>query len=183
MRVGRSEKDIRADAVIISMSPPSYPSAWLHPGRARAVSPGKIIVPRMVIGGAILDQPAGGISAAKRGASSLQSRAARSGVVGPPASLAARRIRWRRAAGPCSESHTSPQAWSTDSRFLGPSTHRPGFGSRSRAFHIPSTAAPLRLWHTKALNQEWAFPQLLAGAVVMISHCANPRCTLYLFTT
>ena len=57
-----------------------------------------------MIGGVILDQPAGGgIGAAKRGASSLRSRAARSGVVGPPASLAARRIRWRRAAGPCSE--------------------------------------------------------------------------------
>jgi hypothetical protein len=29
-------------------------------------------------------------------------------------------IRWRRAAGPCSESHTGPQAWSTDSRFWDP---------------------------------------------------------------
>jgi hypothetical protein len=42
MRVYRSDagwqergKDIRADAVIVSMSTPSYPSAWLHPCRAR----------------------------------------------------------------------------------------------------------------------------------------------------
>src|ERR1017187_6909661 len=28
-------KEIRADAVIVSMSTPSYPSAWLHPCRAR----------------------------------------------------------------------------------------------------------------------------------------------------
>jgi len=75
------------------------------PAEPAAVSPGKFIVPRIVIGGVILDQPAGGgIGAAKRGGSSLRSRAAKSGVVGPPASLAARRIRWRRAAGPCSES-------------------------------------------------------------------------------
>ena len=60
------EKDIRADAVIVSMSPPSYPSAWLHRCRAAAVSAGKIIVPRIVIGGVILDQPAdGGIGAAR----------------------------------------------------------------------------------------------------------------------
>jgi hypothetical protein len=129
------------------------------PAEPAAVSPGKIIVPRIVIGGVILDQPAGcGIGAAKRGASSLRSRgAARSEVVGPPASLAARRIRWRRAAGPCSESHTGPQAWSTDSRFLGPSTHRPGFGARSRAFHIPSTALLLRLWHTKRETRSGRF--------------------------
>jgi hypothetical protein len=45
MRVYRSdarwqerEKDIRADAVIVSMSPPSYPSVWLHPCRARCSS-------------------------------------------------------------------------------------------------------------------------------------------------
>src|SRR6266852_7493417 len=31
-------KDIRADAVIVSMSPPSYPSVWLHPCRARCCS-------------------------------------------------------------------------------------------------------------------------------------------------
>ena len=43
------------------------------------VSPSKIIVPRIVIGEVTLDQPAGGgIGAAKRGASSLRSRAARS---------------------------------------------------------------------------------------------------------
>jgi len=54
------------------------------------VSPGKIIVPSIVIGGVILDQPAGGeIGAARRGTSRLLSRAARSGVVGPPTSLAA----------------------------------------------------------------------------------------------
>src|SRR2546425_7176179 len=42
MRVYRSDagwqergKDIRADAVIVFMSPPSYPSVWLHPCRAR----------------------------------------------------------------------------------------------------------------------------------------------------
>src|ERR1700687_6225775 len=63
------------------------------PAEPAAVSPYKIIVPRIVIGGVILDQPAGGgIGAAKRGASRLRSRAARSGVVGPPAPLAARRI-------------------------------------------------------------------------------------------
>jgi len=60
------------------------------PAEPAAISPGKIIVPRIVIGGVILDQPAGGgIGPAKRGASSLRSRAARSRVVGPPASLAA----------------------------------------------------------------------------------------------
>lgn len=48
-----------------------------------------------MIGGVIFEQPAGGgFGAAKRGASSLRSRAARSGVVGPPASLAAQRIRY-----------------------------------------------------------------------------------------
>ena len=31
-------KDIRADAVIVSMSPPNYPSVWLHPCRARCCS-------------------------------------------------------------------------------------------------------------------------------------------------
>ncbi len=47
------------------------------PAEPAAVSPGKIIVPRIVIGGVILDQPAGcGIGAAKRGASSLRSRGA-----------------------------------------------------------------------------------------------------------
>jgi hypothetical protein len=45
MRVDRSdagwqerEKDIRADAVIVSMSPPSYPSVWSHPCTARRSS-------------------------------------------------------------------------------------------------------------------------------------------------
>jgi hypothetical protein len=146
-----AREDIRADAVIVSMSPDqAIPRHGCIPAEPAAVSPGKIIVPRIVIGEAILDQPAGGgFGAAKRGASSLRSRAARSGVVGQPASLAARRIRWRRAAGPCKESHTGPQAWSTDSRFLGPSTHRPGFDARSRAVHIPSAALLLRLWHSK----------------------------------
>src|SRR5437667_8709365 len=35
MRWQERGKDIRADAVIVSMSPPSYPSVWLHPRRAR----------------------------------------------------------------------------------------------------------------------------------------------------
>ena len=59
------EKDIRADAVIVSMSPTKLSLGMVEPA---AVSPGKIIVPRIVIGGVILDQPAdGGIGAAKRG--------------------------------------------------------------------------------------------------------------------
>jgi hypothetical protein len=67
MRVYRSDagwqergKDIRADAVIVSMSPPSYPSAWLHPCRARCRFTWQIIVPRIVIGGVIFEQLAGG---------------------------------------------------------------------------------------------------------------------------
>jgi len=51
------EKDIRADAVIVSMSPTKLSLGMVEPA---AVSPGKIIVPRIVIGGVILDQPAGG---------------------------------------------------------------------------------------------------------------------------
>jgi len=51
------EKDIRADAVIVSMSPTKLSLGMVDPA---AVSPGKIIVPRIVIGGVILDQPAGG---------------------------------------------------------------------------------------------------------------------------
>src|SRR5712691_8867689 len=47
-------KDIRADAVIVSMSPPSYPSVGCFPAEPAAVSPGKIIVPRIVVGGVIL---------------------------------------------------------------------------------------------------------------------------------
>jgi len=129
------------------------------PAEPAAVSPGKIIVPRIVIGGVILDQPAGcGIGAAKRGASSLRSRgAARSEGCRPASISCGATIRWRRAAGPCSESHTGPQAWSTDSRFLGPSTHRPGFGARSRVFHIPSTALLLRLWHTERETRSGRF--------------------------
>ena len=68
MRVYRSdagwqerEKDIRADAVIVSMSPTKLclgmVASLVEPA---AVSPYKIIVPRIVIGGVILDQPAGG---------------------------------------------------------------------------------------------------------------------------
>ena len=49
------EKDIRADAVIVSMSPTKLSLGMVEPA---AVSPGKIIVPRIVIGGVILDQPA-----------------------------------------------------------------------------------------------------------------------------
>jgi hypothetical protein len=55
------EKDIRADAVIVSMSPDqTIPRLGCIPAEPVAVSPGKIIVPRIVIGGVILDQPAGG---------------------------------------------------------------------------------------------------------------------------
>ena len=98
MRLHRSDagwqergKDIRADAVIVSMSPTKLSLGMVASlAEPAAVSPYKIIVPRIVIGGVILDQPAGGgIGAAMRGASSLRSRAARSGVVGPPASFAA----------------------------------------------------------------------------------------------
>src|ERR1017187_3096212 len=54
------EKDIRADAVIVSMSPTKLSRHGCIPAEPAAVSPGKIIVPRIVIGGVILDQPAGG---------------------------------------------------------------------------------------------------------------------------
>ncbi len=68
MRVYRSdaawrerEKDICADAVIVSMSPTKLSlgivASLVEPA---AISPYKIIVPRIVIGGVILDQPAGG---------------------------------------------------------------------------------------------------------------------------
>jgi hypothetical protein len=40
--------------VIVSISPPSYPSVGCIPAEPAAVSPGKIIVPRIVIGGVIL---------------------------------------------------------------------------------------------------------------------------------
>jgi hypothetical protein len=55
------EKDIRADAVIVSMS-----ATKLSLGAVASLQsplpfqPSKIIVPRIVIGGVILDQPAGG---------------------------------------------------------------------------------------------------------------------------
>ena len=55
------EKDIRADAVIFSTSPhQAIPRHGCIPAEPAAVSPGKIIVPRIVIGGVILDQRAGG---------------------------------------------------------------------------------------------------------------------------
>lgn len=50
------EKDIRAVAVIVSMSPTkAIPRLCCIPAEPAAVSPGKIIVPRIVIGGVILD--------------------------------------------------------------------------------------------------------------------------------
>ena len=81
----KREKDIRADEVIVSMRPnQAIPRHGCVSAEPAAVSPCKIIVPRIVIGGVILDQPAGGgIGTAKRRASSLRSGAARSGVVGP----------------------------------------------------------------------------------------------------
>ena len=62
MRAGRSARwDIHADAAIVSMSPDqAIPRHGCIPVDPTAVSPGKIIVPRIVIGGVILDQPAGG---------------------------------------------------------------------------------------------------------------------------
>ncbi len=68
MRVYRSdaawrerEKDICADAVIVSMSPTKLSLGMVASlAEPAAVSPYKIIVPRIVIGGVILDQPAGG---------------------------------------------------------------------------------------------------------------------------
>jgi hypothetical protein len=51
------EKDIRADAVIVSMSPDqAIPRHGCIPAEPAAVSPGKIIVPRIVIGGVIFEQ-------------------------------------------------------------------------------------------------------------------------------
>jgi hypothetical protein len=52
------EKDIRA--VIVSMSPPSYLRYGCIAAEPAAVSPDKIIVPRIVIGGVTFEQPAGG---------------------------------------------------------------------------------------------------------------------------
>ena len=68
MRVYRSDagwqergKEIRADAVIVSMSPTKLSLGMVASlAQPAAVSPYKIIVPRIVIGGVTLDQPAGG---------------------------------------------------------------------------------------------------------------------------
>ena len=67
MRVYRSDagwqergKDIRADAVIVSMSPPSYPSVWLHPCRARCCSTWLNHCTPHRDRAAIFEQPAGG---------------------------------------------------------------------------------------------------------------------------
>src|SRR5437899_1838740 len=55
------EKDIRADAVIVSMSPTKLSLGMVASLQSpRCLSPCKIIVPRIVIGGVILDQRAGG---------------------------------------------------------------------------------------------------------------------------
>src|SRR6266851_2199869 len=75
MRVYRSDagwqergKDIRADAVIVSMSPPSYPSVWLHPCRARCCSTWLNHCTPHRDREAIFEQPAGGgIGAIGRG--------------------------------------------------------------------------------------------------------------------
>ena len=59
------EKDIRADAVIVSMSPTELSLGMVASRQSpAAVSLGKIIVPRVVIGGVILEQPAGEIGRA-----------------------------------------------------------------------------------------------------------------------
>jgi hypothetical protein len=42
--LGQRKEVILAPPFIVSMSPPSYPSAWLRPRSAASVSPGKIIV-------------------------------------------------------------------------------------------------------------------------------------------
>ena len=56
-----SEKDIRADAVIVSMSPTKLSLGMVASLQSpRCLSPCKIIVPSIVIGGVILDQRAGG---------------------------------------------------------------------------------------------------------------------------
>jgi hypothetical protein len=47
-------EDIRADAAIVSTSPPSSPPYDCMPAESAAVSPGKIIVPPIVVGGVIL---------------------------------------------------------------------------------------------------------------------------------
>ena len=63
-----------------------------------------------------------------------------------------------------------PASW--DPRLIGPAL-RP-----ITRISYPQYSSPIATVAHRARNQEWAFPQLLAGAVVMISHCANPRCTL-----
>jgi len=42
--LGQRKEVILAPLFIVSMSPPSYPSAWLRPRSAASVSPGKNIV-------------------------------------------------------------------------------------------------------------------------------------------
>ena len=55
------EKDIRADAVTVSMSPTKLSLGAVGSLQSPLpFQPSKIIVPRIVIGGVILDQPAGG---------------------------------------------------------------------------------------------------------------------------
>jgi hypothetical protein len=55
------ENDIRADAVIVSMSPTKLSlGAVASLQSPLPFQPSKIIVPRIVIGGVILNQPAGG---------------------------------------------------------------------------------------------------------------------------
>jgi hypothetical protein len=55
------EEDIRADAVIVSMSPTKLSlGAVASLQSPLPFQPSKIIVPRIVIGRVILDQPAGG---------------------------------------------------------------------------------------------------------------------------
>src|SRR6202051_5212065 len=56
------EKDIRADAVIVDEPNQAIPRHGCIPAEPAAVSPGKIIVPLIVIGGVILDQPERGLT-------------------------------------------------------------------------------------------------------------------------
>jgi hypothetical protein len=50
------EKNIRTDAVIVSMSPTKLSLGMVVTAEPAAVSPGKIIVPRIVIGGVTFEQ-------------------------------------------------------------------------------------------------------------------------------
>jgi hypothetical protein len=43
MKVGQRKEVILAPPFIVSMSPPSYPSAWLRPRSAASVSPAKLL--------------------------------------------------------------------------------------------------------------------------------------------